>query len=76
MRVHVTPRSKRQMTSLSLVLQETLREFWIQRLHGNENIKTTIGLTIKTTTLQVHHTFFGLLFFFFAVFARLRRENA
>ena len=27
MRVHVTPRSKRQMTSLSLVLQETLREF-------------------------------------------------
>ena len=36
------------------------------------NVKKTIGLISKTTTLQVDHTF---LKHFFPVFARLRREN-
>ena len=40
---------------------------------GNENVKKVIGLLSKTTSLHVHHTFFV---HFFAVTARLRRENA
>ena len=40
---------------------------------GNENVKKTIGLISKTTTLHVHHAFCTFLC---PVFARLRRENA
>ena len=40
---------------------------------GNENGKKAIGLISKTTTLHVHHAFFV---HFFAVVARLQRENA
>ena len=40
---------------------------------GNENVKKAIGLLSKTTSLHVDHTFFV---HFFAVTARLRRENA
>ena len=40
---------------------------------GNENVKKAIGLLSKTTSLHVDHTFFVR---FFAVTARLRRENA
>ena len=40
---------------------------------GNENVKKAIGLLSRTTSLQVDHTFFV---HFFAVTARLRRENA
>ena len=40
---------------------------------GNENSKTATGLLSKTTSLHVHHAFFV---HFFAVTARLRRENA
>ena len=41
----------------------------------NENVKTTIGLLSKTTSLHLHRAFFVFLHFF-AVTARLRRENA
>ena len=40
---------------------------------GNENVKKTIGLISKTTTLHVHHAF---LYISLPVFARLRREHA
>ena len=40
---------------------------------SNENVKKTIGLISKTTTLHVHHAFFV---HFFPGFARLGRENA
>ena len=40
---------------------------------GNENVKKTIALISKTTTLHVHHAF---LYISLAVFARLRREHA
>ena len=40
--------------------------------NDNENVKTTIGLLSKTTSLCLHHAFF---LHFFAVTARLRREN-
>ena len=40
---------------------------------GNENGKKAIGLISKTTTLHVHHASFV---HFFAVVARLQRENA
>ena len=40
--------------------------------NDNENVKTTIGLLSKTTSLRLHHAFF---LHFFAVTARLRREN-
>ena len=40
---------------------------------SNENVKKAIGLLSKTTSLHVDHTFFVR---FFAVTARLRRENA
>ena len=40
---------------------------------GDKNIKKPVGLISKTTTLHVHHTFFV---HFFALTARLRRENA
>ena len=40
---------------------------------GNEDVKKAIGLMTKTTILHVHHTFLNI---FFAVTARLRRENA
>ena len=40
---------------------------------GNENVKKAIGLWSKTTSLHVDHTFFV---HFFAITARLRRENA
>ena len=40
---------------------------------GNENGKKAIGLISKTATLHVHHDFFV---HFFAVVARLQRENA
>ena len=39
----------------------------------NGNAEKTIGLISKTTILRVHHAFFV---HFFAVTARLRRENA
>ena len=39
----------------------------------NENSKKAIGYVGKTTTLHAHHAFFV---HFFAVTARLRRENA
>ena len=47
------------------------RDFKIQRRDRNENVKKTIDLISKTTSLHVHHFFVH----FFAVFARLRREN-
>ena len=40
---------------------------------GGKNVKKTIGLIRKTTTLHVHHAF---LYISLPVFARLRRENA
>ena len=40
---------------------------------GNENVKKAIVLLSKTTSLYVDHAF---LYIFFAVTARLRRENA
>ena len=40
---------------------------------GNGNVTRAIGLLTKTTTLHVHLAFFV---HFFAVTARLRRENA
>lgn len=40
-----------------------------ERERGNNKTKQK---TIQTTTLHVHHTFL----YFFAVFARLQRENA
>ena len=40
---------------------------------GLENVKTAIGLLRKTTSLHVHY---ALFVHFFAVVARLRRENA
>ena len=40
---------------------------------GNENVKNTIGLMSKTTTLHVHHAFFV---HFFAIPVQLRREMA
>ena len=40
---------------------------------GNENLKKTIGLISKTTTLHVHHAF---LYISLPDFARLRREHA
>ena len=48
MRAHVTPTSKRQMSSLPLVSQETLGRSY-------EKIKN-IGLISETTALQVYHT--------------------
>ena len=42
--------------------------------NGDENVKKAIGSVSKTTTLHVHHAF--LFVHFFAVTARLRRENA
>ena len=39
---------------------------------GGKNVKKTIGLIRKTTTLHVHHAF---LYISLPVFARLRREN-
>ena len=41
--------------------------------HGNENVKKTIGLISKTTTLHVHH---GFLYISLPVFARPRGEHA
>ena len=40
---------------------------------GNENVKKTIGLISKTTTLHVRHAF---LYIYLPFFARLRREHA
>ena len=40
---------------------------------GGKNVKKTIGLIRKTTTLHVHHAF---LYISVPAFARLRRENA
>ena len=40
---------------------------------GGKNVKKTIGLIRKTTTLHVHHAF---LYISLPVFARLQRENA
>ena len=40
---------------------------------GGKNVKKTIGLIRKTTTLHVHHAF---LYTSLPVFARLRLENA
>ena len=48
------------------------RDFKIQRRDRKENVRKTIDLISKTTTLHVHHTFFV---HFFPVFARPRREN-
>ena len=39
---------------------------------GGKNVKKTIGLIRKTTTLHVHHAF---SYISLPVFARLRREN-
>ena len=40
---------------------------------GNENVKKAIGLWSNKTSLHAQHTFFV---HFFAITARLRRENA
>ena len=56
-----------------IVIVIIIREFSNDDGDGNGNVKTTIGLMSKTTTLHVHHVF---LYIFFAVTARLRRENA
>ena len=48
------------------------RDFKIQRRDRKENVRKTIDLISKTTTLHVHHTFFV---HFSPFFARLRREN-
>ena len=45
----------------------------IQWQDGNKNFNKTIGLISKTTTLHVHHAF---ILHFFAIFARLRHEDA
>ena len=58
-----------ERVALSLLLG-TLR---FNDADSNENVKKTIGLTGKTTTLHVHHAF---LYISLPVFARLRRENA
>ena len=50
--------------------------------NGSENVKnnnkttTTTGLMSRTTKLHVQHTFFVHFFAVFAVFARLKRQNA
>ena len=50
-----------------------IRDFKIQRRGRTKNVKKTIGLISKTTTLHVHHAF---LYISLPVFARLRREHA
>ena len=45
----------------------------IQWQDSNKNFNKTIGLISKTITLHVHHAF---ILHFFAIFARLRREDA
>ena len=56
-----------------IVIVIIIRQFSNDDGDGNGNVKKTIGLMSKTTTLHVHHAF---LYIFFAVTARLRRENA
>ena len=56
---------------LSLRLVGTLRS---DDGHGNEKVKRAIGLITKTTIFQVNSSRFFV--HFFAVAARLRRENA
>ena len=58
-----------ERVALSLLLG-TLR---FNDADSNENVKKTIYLIGKTTTLHVHHAF---LYISLPVFARLRRENA
>ena len=57
-----------QTSPLNIII-ETLRS---NDADGIENVKKTIGLIRKTTTLHVHHAF---LYISLPVFARLRREN-
>ena len=58
------------------VLKLSIREMSVGRFSngdGNENVKKSIGLLSNKTSLYMHHTFFV---HFFAITARLRRENA
>ena len=64
-------------SSIILTIQEELEgEGHLFAADGNDSVKKkkqTIGLISKTTTLHVHHAFFG---HFFLVFTGPRRENA
>ena len=59
--------------SLGVVAHRIIGSLSNDDADGNENGKKAMGLISKITTLHVHHDFFV---HFFAVVARLQRENA
>ena len=57
MRTHMMPMSQRQMTSLSLVWQESLGVLYPITWQQWELEEKWYGVISKTTTLHMHHTF-------------------